>query len=480
MLTMQSHAEIRAALADGAAAVFSGDDARMAQAATWLGSLSARELLRVDGSARSVLHGPTLGRSEQWTDKVLATSGIAGAALGSMHYDGRVRERAVAVLERSADPLADQMLAVRVTDHVPVIREAATRAVLERVSLGQADRIAPLLHRIWSRWWGADVMPLYLRALTDAHGEDGAWARLRASPDRDVRRTAFRHSLATGLLDIDAAVRALARDRDRTVQGLLARHIANRATRGEVAANLLRSGVAEARALGLVRLTAEQLDPADVERLLTDRSVLVRLWARRRWQEQGRDPAVVYATVARGPAPAPVRARAYTGLAEAGVTVERDEVLGLVRSGSLPLAKTGLRLLAGRAAAQDVPLLLDVVRSGTARAARMAVSILLEVPFAWSDDDLRELSASADPALRRRAWWLRRGRGRLDEVIADLEIALDDDPGLAALGRSVSVPAYFDPTEAQRARIADLLPRVWPDRWRTSEIAFAAGLSFPP
>lgn len=479
MLTMQSHAEVRAHLAQGAAAVFSGDHAGMARAATWLGSLSARELLRVDGGARSVLHGPSLGLSEQWTDEVLASSGVAGAALGSMQYDGRVRERAFAVLDRSADPLADRMLAVRVTDHVQVIREAATRAVLERVSLDQADGIAPLLHRIWSRWWGADVMPLYLRALTEAHGEDGAWARLRASPDRDVRRTAFRRSLAAGLLDVEAAVRALDRDRDRTVQGLLAKHIADRAAPGEVAANLLRSGVAEARALGLVRLTAAQLDPADVERLLVDRSVLVRLWARRRWQEQGRDAAVVYAAVARGPAPAAVRARAYTGLAEAGATVERDEALGLVRSGQPPLSKSGLRLLAGRATAQDAPLLLNVVASGTARAARMASSILLEIPFAWADDDLRELSVSPDPVLRRRAWWLRRGRGRWDEVVADLEIALDDDPELASLGRSVSVPAYFDPTEAQRARIAELLPRVWPDRWRTSGIAFAAGLSSP-
>jgi hypothetical protein len=63
-----------------------------------------------------------------------------------MHEDGRVREAAVGILSRTDAPLADRMLAVRLTDHVRPVREAATQAVLRRTSLAHADWIVPVLH----------------------------------------------------------------------------------------------------------------------------------------------------------------------------------------------------------------------------------------------------------------------------------------------------------------------------------------------
>lgn len=131
------------------------------------------------------------------------------AVLASMHHDGFVRGRAVAVLARSRTPLSDRVLAVRVTDHVPAIREAAAREVLRRATPEHAARIVPLLHRIEHRGRGADVLSLYLHSLIAAHGEAEVWAGLRASPDRDTRRRAYRRSLQIGLLGLDEATRLL-------------------------------------------------------------------------------------------------------------------------------------------------------------------------------------------------------------------------------------------------------------------------------
>lgn len=282
------------------------------------------------------------------------------------------------------------MLAVRLTDHVRPVRDAATRAVLRRTSLTQADQIGPVLHLIEGRERGAEVLPLYL--------------------------------------------------------------------------------------LGLVRLTADRLDPADVERLLVDPGVLVRLWARQRYQEQGHDALSVYQDVARSTGPAAVRARAYRGLVEAGGTVDHEVALDLVRSIEPPLKKAGLRLLTGCVVPADVPLLVEVLRTGTNRVARLASEVLLEMPAAWSDADLLPLTSSPDPELRRRAWWLKRNRSGWDQTIADLEILLDQDPVLATLGRKVTIPQFAQPTELQRDQLIALLPQVWPETWRNGRVAFAAGL----
>lgn len=228
--------------------------------------------------------------------------------------------------------------------------------------------------------------------------------------------------------------------------------------------------------LGLVRLTADLLDAADVERLLVDPGVLVRLWARQRYEEQGRDALWVYQDVARGTGPAAVRARAYRALVEAGGTVDRGEALNLVRSTEPQLKKAGLRLLVDRAVPADVPLLIEVLRTGTNHVARLASEVLLEMPAVWSDADLLPLTSSSDPDLRRRAWRLKRNRNGWDETIADLEILLDHDPVLAALGHHMTIPQFALPTDLQRDRLVALLPQVWPETWRTSRIAFAAGL----
>lgn len=469
--------QIRSRLGEGAAAALQGDRGLLDETASWLTSVSARELLRIDHYARQFSYeGPALGRSETWTDEVLASPLPVVAVLASMHPDGYLRERAVRSLVTSLDALSDRALAVRVTDHVGVIREVAVREVLRRLTLDHADRVVPLLHRIEQRGQGFEVLAVYLHALVAEHGEANVWARLRSSADRDLRRAAFRHSFDSGLLGLPDAVVLLPGEKDHVVRRRLIEVIADSATPDIIARVLLRDRSAESRTMALVKLMAVQLDSADVERLLLDSSVLTRLWARRRWQEMGRDPVSVYARSARSTATPIVRARAYIGLAETGTAIERHEVVALVRSTELPLRKVGLSLLRGHATAEDIPLLLRSVAGDHSRVARLAAEVLIGSPRLWTPAELAPLKAAEDPELRRRAWWIHRHRGGWEAVIADLELLHDSDPRLAGLGRQSDLPMYLWPTDTQRRRITDLLATAPIERRQRRLIAFAAGL----
>ncbi|UKD53280.1 hypothetical protein L3Q65_36095 [Amycolatopsis sp. FU40] len=458
---MRTPAQIREQLS-----LVAGRQVELAETEAWLASATARELLRIDHYARQARYPvPLLGQAKDW--KLGNTTPVV-AALASMHPDGRLREQAVRVLCTLEGAVSDRALAVRVTDHVEVVREMAEEEVLRRTTLAQAERIVPLLQRISQRGRGSQVHARYLQALVAAHDETSVWACLRNFDDFDVRRSAFRHSFETGLLGSADAVRLLPRERDQVVRRKLIQVIAETATPEVIAETLLRGRSAESRVLGLVKLTAAQLDPVAVEELLVDRSVLVRLWARLRWQEMGRDPVEVYAAVARSAAKPAVRARAYAGLAEIRAEVDRAEIVELARSADLALKKTGLSLLRGKAVAAEVPWLLREMAGEDSRVARLAGDVLSSSPQLWSLADLAVLKESEDVVVQRRGWWLHRSLGGWEAVIADLESGAFRD--------RLELPMYFRPTAAQQRRIADLLDALSLSGVPVSGIAFAAGL----
>ncbi|MGW7532541.1 hypothetical protein [Amycolatopsis sp. NPDC054798] len=463
---MQTPAQIRHRLSRGVVAAQWNDQSALAETEAWLVSVEAREMLRIDYYSRQPrFEKPVLGPLKE---RKLDRAPLVVLVLASMHYDGRLRERAVRRLSALDGALSDRALAVRVTDHVEVIRELAAQEVLRRTTFAQAEQIVPLLQRISQRWRGSEVLGRYLRALVDSNDEASAWACLRSSGNFEVRRAAFRHSFESGLLGLPDAVRLLPRERDQVVRRQLIRVIADLAAPDVIAELLLRGRSAESRVLGLVKLTAAQLDPVVVEELLVDRSVLVRMWARVRWQEMGRDPVAVYAGIARSAAEPVVRARAYAGLAETGTELDRAEIVGLARSAELPLKKAGLSLLRGKSVASDVPWLLEEMTGDHSVAARLAGEVLSGSPQLWSPADLAVLKDSADAAVQRRAWWLHRSLGGWEVVIADLEFG--------AVWDRVVLPMYVGPTDSQRQRIADLLRTLPLERQQVSEIAFAAGL----
>ena len=289
-----------------------------------------------------------------------------------------------------------------------------------------------------------------------------------------LRRFAFRRSVELGMLDSVAAADLLPRERDQVVRSVLTHVIADQADPPTIRAVLLRARSAESRVLGLLRLHASELEAGDVAPLLVDSSVLVRLWARRRWQELDQDPT--HADLIHS-APTPTRqALAYLGLAESGSAIDRAEVLDLVHATEPALQKVGLRLLVGHASHADVPDLLALVRSPHSRIARLAGTVLAAHPNLWVLDQIADFKSDADPGIRRRAWWLHRGRGGWESLIADLELLHDAEPSLAVLGRQASAPMYFEPTVVQRERVAGLLPDATIGREQKLGIALAAGL----
>jgi hypothetical protein len=455
---MLSPAEIRDRLRDAAAAAFAGDTLGLAVAKEWLETLTGRDLLRVDGFARQFRYdGPTLGKSQEWTRKVLESSDVC-AAIASMHRDGHVRERAALKLASSMNALSDRMVALRVDDYVEPVRALATAMLMTRTSLDEAASTMPVLHRFQQRDRGSRAAQTYLERLLERHGARQTWEMLRTSTDRDLRRFAYHHSIDTLLVDVDDAVSLLPRERDQVVRRALAHVIADHGQPQSIRDVLLRRRSAEGRVLGLVRLQCPDLTSDDVLPLLADTSVLVRFWARKRWLELGGDAAQARKDLIEVASTPSRRARAYVGLSETGANIDRSEILDLVCESEPALQKVGLRLLAPVAAPEDLPEVLGLVRSENSRVARLAIDVLAANLGSWSVADVDDLKRDADPEIRRRAWLLHRSRGRWESLICDLEILGDSDAELARLGAQPRAPMYLAPSDEQRGRIGQLLP----------------------
>ena len=472
-----SASEVRERLALGAEAAFAFDAATLASVENWLTQATPSQLSQIDRYARGWRWaGPGLGPADRWTPEVLGQPSPVVLVLASMHHDGYLRDRATLLLAAAEHPLADRALALRLPDHVAPVRQAGLGGVWVRTDLDAADRIMSVLLQLAGRLRLADLRERYLDWLCQVHGDAEVWAAFRRSPDRRVRRLAFRHCLSTGLLDVDAAVAALPAARDSVVSRLLVRAIVDGAA-PDVIRTLLHGRSADGRVMALVRLDVADLDPADVEPLLADRSTMVRYWARKRWADLGRDPVAACVALATQPGSGSARARAFVGLLEAGGDLDRRQALELVESGDPSLEKIGLAQLGVHGDPDDVPLLFHVLRTGSRRSARLAGAALVRLRRVWNIDDLRDLKASADPEVRWRAWWLRRNLGGWEQIIADLEVIADPDPALAAYGRNVAAPLYLTtPTEAQRARVRELLADANLPPVRRLDIALAAAV----
>lgn len=113
MTRVLSPADARERLRTAAATAVRGDVAGLELVESWLTDVSARELVRIDAFARQFRYeGPTLGKPQQWTGRVLSES-VPAMALASMHPDGFLRERTVGVLVGVRCPLSDRILALR-------------------------------------------------------------------------------------------------------------------------------------------------------------------------------------------------------------------------------------------------------------------------------------------------------------------------------------------------------------------------------
>jgi hypothetical protein len=469
--------EIRERLRFASGAVFVSDSQGMADAGNWLATVSGRELLRVDGFARQYRYeGPTLGDAQQWTSSIVNNTEVA-AAIGSMHRDGHVRERAVRRLSTSADPLVDRMIAVRADDHVGPVRDLAVTTLMTRTGLPGAESAMAVLQHFAGRSRGAAAAREYEERLIAQHGAGPVWSAFRDSRDRDLRRMAHRRSVTMSLIGASEAAALVSAERDQVVRRLLANVVAEHADTATIREVLLQGRSAESRVLGLVRLGPHELSLSEVQPLLGDSSVLVRFWARRRWSEMDRDVVTACRALIDLAGTPSKQACAYRGLAESGGDIDHEELVRLVRSTEPALQKVGLELLADTALPTDLPDVFRLIRAAHTRVARLASEVLVSNQGLWRLEDISDLKQDPEPELRRRAWWLHRSRGGWDSPIADLQVLQDPDTDLARLGRQPQAPKYLPPTQAQREILEPLLRRAPLSRDSRLELAFAAGLS---
>ena len=473
---MQRAQDLDDRLGRAGAAARARDGAALREIGRWLTQLDADALVRVDQRTRSGW-APRLGTSSDWAGVVDGSSATAGVALAAMHADGYLRERAVHELTRRREPLATHVLALRSTDHVEAVATLAREEVLRRTAMHELTDVLPVLLRLRGRSRAASVEPSYLEAVEARYGADAVWSMVRTTRDRRLRREAFRHSAAAGFLSVDEAVRLTAYEHDPVVHRVLVHLVADSGST-DLVRTLLTSRSALGRVLALVRLDPEQVPADELRRLLVDRSELVRLWARRRAQENDLDAIEVYASVARSDAAPTLRENAFRGLVEAGDEVPREEALALVSSGVPALRRAGLRLVRGRVTPADAALLLEIVRTGPTRTARLAADALDGDTARWSVADLEPLWTSASATVRSRGWWLQRRRGGWETTVADLRARQDPDPLVASRAPVPTPPTYGTPTDDQRDRLRVVLRASPLDRQARQLVATSAGVPF--
>lgn len=406
-----------------------GGPVQWQQGAATLAALDGRSWLALDRAARrsSVQGRPVTGGGWQVDQRAELSSFVA--AITSLHLDGRIRERAVAVLARHGTPLALAALAVRLVDHVPRVREAAWRGLRPLLDGASCAPVLDVLLAARRRQDGPAALAA-VEAVLD--GDPDVTERLRrAGTPRAVRRWAWARSRDT--LPPAVLVAAVSEDEDQWVRASCAEGLMSRGS-GEELAPLLRAQVVEARVVALVRVPDDLLDDAHLATLLVDRSPRVREQARWRARRRGLDLTAFYRRRLGDGLTAWERAACVEGLA---TTAPPDTALlvGHLRHDAPRVRAAAVAAVASGhspdvAAGLLEPLLLDPSPRVGAAATRVLVRLGVapeRAEAAWS---------SPRPANRRSAWLLARSAGAWHRVEADLRAWADPDPHLASLGQS--------------------------------------------
>jgi hypothetical protein len=477
--------EAREMLLRLAAAATRGSAAQRAAAISELEHLEGRDIVRLDDNARVVgwSGAAPVSGTTAWRDVDLGEESRLVAAIGSMHADGRLRERAVMVLAGRPGRLHAALLAVRCVDHVPQVRQAAQLGLAAHSEVVEAWVVLPVLLAVCGRVAASDALIGYENALLARHG-DGVVRDLRASTDRATRRWALGRCLARDLLSVDDLAAAARAEHDQLARGWCAERLAATADPVVVRA-LLANRHVEGRLAALTHLPDEHLSETDVEAALLDRSARVREVAQWRARRRGIDPLVVYRDALKAPQPPRRTAACLAGLAGLGDRGDAATVEPLLRDLSPSVRAAAIRALAALHDAASMPtsvppmLLDDSPQVATAAAdaltsapARTVASVL---NAAWRSDQVWS---------RRAAWRLQRNRGRWDRVEADLRAATDDDETLASLGRAGlsnwltynAATTWARPSAEQAARVAELLDLQRVAEETTRLVAFHAAI----
>ncbi|MEV4254728.1 hypothetical protein AB0J52_16385 [Spirillospora sp. NPDC049652] len=251
---------------------------------------------------------------EGWTS-VLRTETPLALALSACDRDGLVRQRAVRRLASEDDLLP--VLAVRATDWVPAVRNAALRHVAELLAEPRPHRFLSLLAMaaaMRDRRRAAELTSLVDAALRRSPGR--LLEPALACADRYARRHAVQVATESGLLSVERLVRAACEDPDQVTAVRCAEAAAALSEDASVLMPLVRSPVPTLRALALTR-PALAGDSALCAPYLEDRARVVRETAQLGSRRAGLDPVVHYRAALRaGATPGGIAGLAETGTRE--------------------------------------------------------------------------------------------------------------------------------------------------------------------
>lgn len=153
----------------------------------------------------------------------------AVAAVLSVHGSGYVRERAVQQLALTSGPEAIPFLLLRMNDWVASVRDIATSALAERVTVEHAAAFMhhTLLVRRARRWNRADhgrVLRSIAGLLASPAAETARWEALHHA-EPSVRRAAFVRSLAADPGRIDELIALADQNPDRAIRRRVVEHL---------------------------------------------------------------------------------------------------------------------------------------------------------------------------------------------------------------------------------------------------------------
>ncbi|MFB7851592.1 hypothetical protein ACFC34_31930 [Streptomyces sp. NPDC056053] len=380
-------------------------------------------------------------------------------ALALCHRDGRIRQEAMSRSPRYPGLLP--LIVIRCADWAAPVREHARPLLREALDADSATGLAPLILRVGRRARGAfggEVLEEVLRGASR-----GQLAALLASPDRHVRRFAYRMAVAGRSLRPVELARAAARDKDTVVQDLCAT-AALTALRDEEAYEdvlppLLTARNPRTRSAGVTALR-QAGRPEQAEPFLGDRSALVRACARYVVRQHGGDPGAWYRKRCTAPDDLVSLPGTVIGLAECGNRADA----GLLRPflahpvpGVRARAVAGLRAL-DRADAEQLRPLLDDPAPGVVRETVVALLPSAEqLPADW----LLERTGPDRPRhVRLAAFRLLDARGGIVALRASVGLLADPDAKLRTwAGQSVQRWHPSADTRLGDAEVGELLDR---------------------
>lgn len=351
----------------------------------------------------------------------------------SFHASGYEREHAVALLAKIEDGSELPYLLLRLNDWVPEVRDAASDAVLARITASYAPHFArnvTLLDRLRDAK-RADHLPLLeqIAELLRVHARPELLAALQR---RKTARAAFR------LLNDEDAVREGVRSEDFIVRIW---SIQRGTLPDDVIRELLDDSFAAVRRESL-RVAIRRFPGTDLlRRALLDRSASIRDEARFHLRSRSdEDPAAIYRdALAHNPLVA------IAGLGETGNVSDADRLAGYLSHSSSRIRRATIRAIARLQGEAAIPMLLEMILDPSSAVSAQARNSLARQGAMLDGAQLSAMHPTSDHA-KRNLVLLMASLSKWDSILAlldaDRELATPFiERWFAAYNRSQSVPS---------------------------------------